>query len=166
MATGLFACVSSEEPGLYLTVKAYVVLAHTSEGRYLAKEKTKRRFLFRNLHRWGTQRKTKASKQRRDSTSCHIHSSPSTVLPKTRTTVRIHQNRDPVHPRSTHDLGLNPPTSWRNRSRLVVLRGRPPTVFHDRGTIRSTHLTLAHLPAHITTTIRSPRGTPTDRPPP
>lgn len=96
----------------------------------------------------------KPSKQRRDLTSFHIHFSLSTVLQKTRTTVRIHLIRDPVHLRSIHDLGLTFPHLWKNQSMSRRAPWSFPNLSHHRGSSPST---LVHLLVHITTMIRSLR---------
>lgn len=144
------------EPGLLpQRWRLTLILAHISEDRCLEREKMKWTFLFRNLLRWGTQKKkTKASRQRRDSTSCHIHSLPSTVLRRTRTTVRIRPNRDRVHPLSTHDPGLNPPHLLRNKLTARRTPWSPRNPFRDRGPPQSTRLIPVHLPVRIITTIR------------
>ena len=136
-------------------------LVHISEGRCLER-KTKQRSLFHSLHQWGTRKKMKASKQRHDSTSCHIHSLPSTVLPKTRTTVRIRPNLDLVRLLSTQDLGPVLPHFQRNWVMVRRAPWSPRSQFRDRGLSRSTRLTLVRLPVHITTMIHS-RGKGTDQ---
>lgn len=147
------------EPGLLPQWwRLTLILAHTSEDRCLEKEKMKWTFLFRNLPLWGTQKKMKASRQQRDSTSCHIHSLPSTVLRRTRTTVRIRPNRDRVHPLSTHDPGLNPPHLLRNQVMAHRTPWSPRNPFRDRGPLKSTRLTPVHLPVRITTIIRFQKG--------
>jgi len=110
---------------------------------------------IRNLHRWETQRR-KAPKRQPGSTSCLIHSSPSMVSPKTRTTVLIHQNRDPVHLHSTHDLGLSLHRLRRNRATVRTLWSLH-TPSRDKALSRSIRPSLAHL-VHIITVIRFPEG--------
>ena len=152
MAAGLFACVSPKNLGFTSQPRFTSVLAHTSVGRYPAK-KTRWIFLFHSLHQWGTPRKTKVPKRRRDSISCRTHSLPSTAPQKTHTTVRIRRNRDPVRLHSTHDLGLHLPHFRKNRV-TVRTQCSPRNQFHDKALYRSTRLTPARLPVHITAATR------------